>query len=594
MFQVEFYLSRDNLSRDAYLVSQMDGEQFVSLAVLAQFKRLKQLTADVEAIAAALRSSRLVELDAGGLRVKPRPRPQRNTIILREIPSDAAPGAVAALFSGEGAPRVVEVRPEVGDNWFVVLESEDSALEALNWLRAQSFNGDPVRARMKTESTMLRSYFVPSSGAAAAPVRPAAAFVPQQQQQGGAYYAGGGGGAQNYAPPAQGAWEYAQGVVGQPLSAGPAQSAQQPQQQRQYREGGGGGGGRNGGGGGGGGREKDRQYGGGGNGERSRRKSPSRGVVVSNGGAGAAGGAPVTSSQANSGTGAAGNVNIARSAAPKKKGGPNGVSSNVGAGVAQPQQQAQQQQQPRAGRNSSPEPELNMAQFPPLSNGVAEVREKGGYGSRSFVRYTPESVARVVAAVGESERPAGLARLEALPSGPLSDTPLSGLQIAAPVVQASGGATFAASTASAANGAVAAAAPQPRVWGPGARDAIASQPRKQGPRTPPAQPSPPSAPSPPVPAEGLPAAAAAAAPVSAPASTAATAAPPAAAAATTAPAASASGPVAAAAESVAVEGKAEAKNEIKEDKESKGQQQQAGGSKTWAQVAKKTTDSKRR
>lgn len=320
-----------------------------------------------------------------------------------------------------------------------------------------------------------------------------------------------------------------------------------------------------------------------------------------------AGGAPTNatvtaSSQANS---AAGNVNIARPGAPKKKGGPNGVTSHVAGGAAQPLHQAsQQQQQPRGNRNAEPEPELNMAQFPPLSTGVAEVREKGGYGSRSFVRYTPESVARVVAAVGESERPAGLARLETLPSGPLSDTPLSGLQIAAPVVQASaGGATFAASSPAAAPGAAAggaAVAPQARVWGPGARDAIASQPRKPGARTPPAQPSPPSAPSPAA-AETLPVAAAAApsASVAAPATVAA---PAAVAVVPSVPAASVAAPQhqqqqqLQPAETKSGETRTgDAKNEAKEDKVAKAQQQQSGGgSKTWAQVAKKTTDSKKR
>jgi hypothetical protein len=70
--------------------------------------------------------------------VKPRTKPQRNTIILREISSDADPASVRALFAASSSsttttpPAVREVRPEVGDNWFAVFDDEATALEALN------------------------------------------------------------------------------------------------------------------------------------------------------------------------------------------------------------------------------------------------------------------------------------------------------------------------------------------------------------------------------------------------------------------------------------------------------------------------------
>jgi la-related protein 4 len=137
VFQVEFYFSRENLLRDTYLQSLFDAEQFVALSVLAQFNKLKTLTTDLAVIADALRGSRLVELDASGARVKPRPRPQRNTIILREISSSAPAASISALFAG--GPKVVEVRPEVGDNWFVVLERFGDFLLVISILKRFSF-----------------------------------------------------------------------------------------------------------------------------------------------------------------------------------------------------------------------------------------------------------------------------------------------------------------------------------------------------------------------------------------------------------------------------------------------------------------------
>lgn len=384
VFQVEYYLSRENLSRDTYLQSQMDADQFVSLELLASFKKLKTLSSDVGVIAAALRGSRLVELDESEKRVKPRPRPQRNTIILREIPSDAAPETVQALFAGEGAPRVQEIRPEVGDNWFVVLESEESALEALNWLRSQLYNGEPVRARMKTESTMLRSYFVPGGGA----TRPVVPFVPS-------------GAVPFYAPqqalpagsPMQ-PWDYQQQAAAAAAAAAPGQTGT-----------GGAGGARYGG--------RDRRYnnnssnGDGGRG-RGRKASPTRGG--------------------------------AKSAASGPRSGSASGGANAGAN--------------KGGRSlPRPEPELTLAQFPPLASDTAASatagtaasapdatvapaaagapghyvapKPGGGYGERNFTRHHPELVARIAAAsnAGASGPPATLASLRTTTSGPLTEAP---------------------------------------------------------------------------------------------------------------------------------------------------------------------------
>ena len=70
----------------------------MSLEVLAQFKKLKTLTTDVQVIADALKGSRLVELDGSCTKVKPRTKAQRNTIILREISSEADPAKIKKLF----------------------------------------------------------------------------------------------------------------------------------------------------------------------------------------------------------------------------------------------------------------------------------------------------------------------------------------------------------------------------------------------------------------------------------------------------------------------------------------------------------------
>eukprot|EP00038_Savillea_parva_P002024 m.109837 g.109837 ORF g.109837 m.109837 type:complete len:408 (+) comp10699_c0_seq2:570-1793(+) len=62
LYQVEYYMSVDNLVRDSYLRDQMDAQGWVPLAHLANFKRLASLTRDVSEIAASLTASTTLEV----------------------------------------------------------------------------------------------------------------------------------------------------------------------------------------------------------------------------------------------------------------------------------------------------------------------------------------------------------------------------------------------------------------------------------------------------------------------------------------------------------------------------------------------------
>ena len=105
--QLEYYFSRENLAHDAYLLTQMDADQFVPIWTIANFNQIKRLTNDVQLVTQVLRGttkkpSRLpnfptqpflifaespnVQVDAEGLKV--RPNHTRCTVILREIPDD--------------------------------------------------------------------------------------------------------------------------------------------------------------------------------------------------------------------------------------------------------------------------------------------------------------------------------------------------------------------------------------------------------------------------------------------------------------------------------------------------------------------------
>lgn len=53
--QLEYYFSRENLSRDSYLLSQMDSDQYVLIDTVANFDQVRRLTRNMDLIVSVLR-----------------------------------------------------------------------------------------------------------------------------------------------------------------------------------------------------------------------------------------------------------------------------------------------------------------------------------------------------------------------------------------------------------------------------------------------------------------------------------------------------------------------------------------------------------
>ncbi|DBA00340.1 TPA: hypothetical protein N0F65_000525 [Lagenidium giganteum] len=161
--QVEFYFSRTNLANDAYLVSHMNSQMYVPVEVIVNFSKIKQLTEDTQLLIESIRDSTVCSLNETNDAIKPNIKSERNTIILREIPSATKPEDVEAIF--EGCGKVTSVRSDLGDTWFATMESEEEAVKTLLALRNKTFNNAPIKARLKSEN-LLKSFF---------PTQPAAA-----------------------------------------------------------------------------------------------------------------------------------------------------------------------------------------------------------------------------------------------------------------------------------------------------------------------------------------------------------------------------------------------------------------------------------
>eukprot|EP01135_Chromosphaera_perkinsii_P002930 Nk52_evm41s230 gene=Nk52_evmTU41s230 len=226
--QLEYYFSRENMSQDVYLVSQMNSDLYVPIATIAKFKMVRYLTEDMNLIIETLRSSSVVKVDETGTKVKPLVNLKRNTLILRDISSEKDATEVGTIFEGEGCPKPTNIRSDIGDTWFVTFEDENATTDALLYIRGKEFDGKAIKARVKSES-LLRGTLPPKTNSynAAAPqhnvhMQQSAAMyngAMYSQAPNGVYYPG----QQMHWPPVVGPYDYGyegmmngdmQGVVG--------------------------------------------------------------------------------------------------------------------------------------------------------------------------------------------------------------------------------------------------------------------------------------------------------------------------------------------------------------------------------------------
>ncbi|CAN8005363.1 unnamed protein product [Ixodes hexagonus] len=111
--QVEFYFSDENILRDSFLLKHVrrNREGYVSLKLMASFRKVKSLTKNWELVREALRSSSTrLEVNAEGTKVRRRdPLPDHDetapsrTVVAYPLPDRVSVEAVAEMFSRCGA-----------------------------------------------------------------------------------------------------------------------------------------------------------------------------------------------------------------------------------------------------------------------------------------------------------------------------------------------------------------------------------------------------------------------------------------------------------------------------------------------------------
>lgn len=209
---LEYYFSSKNLSKDDYLVSQMDDECYVSVDEIAKFNKIRTLTNDKHFIRHIIAQSDQLELDAatgnkvrsvnGRLGGSCQPKVahtashQRSVLILREVSPLATSEHIQGLFANKEPLCAPCDKCESAGNqsWYVTFTNEDQAQRALQYLKTevQVFMDRAIKARIKAHAiprsnTTGFSSLTPTSTPPPQPQPPPPTIYPQLAASAPAY-----------------------------------------------------------------------------------------------------------------------------------------------------------------------------------------------------------------------------------------------------------------------------------------------------------------------------------------------------------------------------------------------------------------------
>lgn len=155
IFTVMF--SKVGLESDPYINSNIRQNR-VPIEIIAQAPRVIEITDNIDTIKKALFECKSIEATEEGVIVKQ----EQLTLVLRNIPSATPSNDIIGIFQrltvdGKPCPTPQSIKSEMNDMWFVTFATKEDALLAHKAIIKETFNDQPIKARLKTES-ITKSY----------------------------------------------------------------------------------------------------------------------------------------------------------------------------------------------------------------------------------------------------------------------------------------------------------------------------------------------------------------------------------------------------------------------------------------------------
>ncbi|KAJ0986007.1 hypothetical protein J5N97_004363 [Dioscorea zingiberensis] len=139
--QVEYYFSDENLPTDKFLLKQMKKDKggFVSIALIASFRKMKKLVQDLHLIEVALRTSTELVVSSDGKRVK-RSKPLQfteitdakpRTILVENLPEDYSTENIQKIFGNIGKINDIKIcDPHLAEESANIFKKAERALSS--------------------------------------------------------------------------------------------------------------------------------------------------------------------------------------------------------------------------------------------------------------------------------------------------------------------------------------------------------------------------------------------------------------------------------------------------------------------------------
>jgi len=163
--QLEYVFTKDFILSSPYLMSNINDEHYIPCNAICNLDIVKVISTDKTLITDILRNSDKIIFNEEKEMAKSKTNlVERHTIIIRDIPEGTTEEEVKAIFEGDSQliGSIVELKKELAVNFFIKFPNEEITMHALNYVRGQTFKGNPIHARIKTEN-LHKSIFYGSS-----------------------------------------------------------------------------------------------------------------------------------------------------------------------------------------------------------------------------------------------------------------------------------------------------------------------------------------------------------------------------------------------------------------------------------------------